>query len=191
MNPFHGFWWKKKYIYRSRYTVFPFLIDVTSGYICMLGLIWKRRKYPKILVCIGLSVISHIYLTLAWPKERKFCWVLTRQKKKMEFTVERFIHSSVHISLRLFACTSRLSASPFYLSISLLLSIYLCYTIINRCVWIIHIYGHVRERDYGRDLDWWLDLLTTYTHDSWLRFTVYCYTHTSVLSLLHSPLVVA
>jgi hypothetical protein len=34
--------------------------------------------------------------------------------------------------------------------------------------------------DYRHGLDWWLNLLITLTHDSWLHFTFHCYTHTSV-----------
>jgi hypothetical protein len=45
--------------------------------------------------------------------------------------------------------------------------------------------------DYRRGLDWWHDLLHTLTHDSWLHFTIHCYTHTSVLGLLQFPVVVA
>jgi hypothetical protein len=44
--------------------------------------------------------------------------------------------------------------------------------------------------DYRRGLDWWLDLFYTLTHDSWLHFIIHSYTHTSILSLLQSPLVV-
>jgi hypothetical protein len=36
---------------------------------------------------------------------------------------------------------------------------------------------------YRRGLDWWFHLLHTSTHDSWLQFTVRCYTHTTVLSV--------
>jgi hypothetical protein len=43
-----------------------------------------------------------------------------------------------------------------------------------------------RVCDYRRGLDWWLDLLTTYTHNSWLHFTVHSFTQTSVLSQLVS-----
>jgi hypothetical protein len=42
------------------------------------------------------------------------------------------------------------------------------------CLWVL-------------DLDWWLDSLITLTHDLWLHFTDHCYTHSSVLSLLQSP----
>jgi hypothetical protein len=48
--------------------------------------------------------------------------------------------------------------------------------------------------DYRRGLVWWLDLLTTLTHDSWLHFIIHSYTHihtyTSVLTVLLSPIVV-
>jgi hypothetical protein len=40
--------------------------------------------------------------------------------------------------------------------------------------------------DNRRGLDWWLDLFIILTHDSWLHFTVHCYSHTRVLSLLQS-----
>jgi hypothetical protein len=60
---------------------------------------------------------------------------------------------------------------------------------------IHHQTGAVREQiwvhdivtcisDYRRGLGWWLDLLTTYTHNSWLRFTEYCHAQNSVVSLL-------
>jgi hypothetical protein len=52
-------------------------------------------------------------------------------------------------------------------------------------------YCHVYECDCRRGLDWWFDLLTTYTHDSSLHFTDHCHTQTSVLILLQSPLAVS
>jgi hypothetical protein len=55
------------------------------------------------------------------------------------------------------------------------------------------IISHDIKGAYILGLDWWLSLLITLTHDSWLRFTVHCYTytHTDVLSLLQSPVVIA
>jgi hypothetical protein len=55
-------------------------------------------------------------------------------------------------------------------------------------VWYCHELGVC---DYRRGTGWILDLLTTCIHHSELLFTVHWHTHTSVLSLLHSPLSVS
>jgi hypothetical protein len=70
MNPFHGFWGEvNSYIQKQVYSFF--LIDVTSGYICTLGLTWKLQKYPKMLVCIGLAVILFYIYTWCWLDLKK------------------------------------------------------------------------------------------------------------------------
>jgi hypothetical protein len=100
-----------------------------------------------------------------------------------------FIYPHLSPSICLYVSSIYLSLLPIYLSTPIYIFVFIL-ILIGMYV-IIHIYFHVREFDYRRGLDWWLHLLTTYTHDSWLRFTVYCYTQTSLLTLLHSPLVVA
>jgi hypothetical protein len=42
------------------------------------------------------------------------------------------------------------------------------------------------SENYRRGLDWRLDILTTYTHNTWLHFTDHCHIQTSVLSLVVS-----
>jgi hypothetical protein len=45
--------------------------------------------------------------------------------------------------------------------------------------------------DCRRVLDWWLDLLPIYSHDSWLHFTDHWHTKTSVFGISESPLAVS
>jgi hypothetical protein len=55
----------------------------------------------------------------------------------------------------------------------------------------IHIVTYFGEREYRRDMDWWMDLLITCIRHSELNFTDRWHTQTNVLIVLRSALAVS